>query len=348
MKKKYENGLIIGKFEPPHNGHLYLIDQSLNYCDVIHVMICYKKDDIIPGKFRYESLRYIYSINPNVYIYDVEHNLPNYPNESKSIDEFYNLWIEEIYKYIKKLDIVITSTSYGEEFSKYLKLDHILIGDGKFDESGVCRTIPISATAIRENPYNYWEYIPNIVKSLYINKIVLTGPESSGKTILSERLSKYYNTDLISEYARYYFDKNNLNGRSKEKFNLIDIYNIAIGQIHNEDKITYKSDNKLFIYDTDLITTQIWSELYFGYCPKWIIDESYRRKYDLYLLMDIDFDWVDDGTREFSDKRIWHFNRIKQELEKRRINYEVIGGNIEERLKKSISLINDITIKPHF
>ena len=141
--------------------------------------------------------------------------------------------------------------------------------------------------------------------------------------------------------VREYYDKYKFikNSRDNNEFNLIDISNISSNQIMLEDKEIIKS-NKLFIYDTDLITTQIWSELYFGECPKWIIDESYRRQGDLYFLMDIDFDWVDDGTREFPDKRKWFFERTKKELEKRKLNYYIISGSIEERLNKCIGIID--------
>lgn len=131
----------------------------------------------------------------------------------------------------------------------------------------------------------------------------------------------------------------NKNTRDNHEFSILDINHIAAGQISLEETVPNK---KVIIYDTDLITTQIWSEIYFSTCPKWIVDESYKRKYDLYILMDIDFEWEDDGTREFPEKRQWHFDRIKNELEKRKLNYKLASGSIEERLSFCIEEINKL------
>ena len=98
--------------------------------------------------------------------------------------------------------------------------------------------------------------------------------------------------------------------------------------------------NRLLFCDTDLIVTQIWSEIYFGNCPEDVIEKSHNQHYDLFLLMDIDIPWEDDGTREFPNLRQWHFNRLKEELEKRELAYLVVSGNYEERLKDSINYIN--------
>ncbi len=106
-----------------------------------------------------------------------------------------------------------------------------------------------------------------------------------------------------------------------------------------EAKLT---NDRILILDTDLIITQIWSEIYFKTVPKQVItlQKDYIQKGDLYLLMDIDIPWVDDGTREFPQLRRWHYNRIKEELEKRELNYVTISGNFTERLDKSIEYID--------
>jgi len=335
--EKYNNSLVLGSFEPPTNGHLYLIDTAISMSKIVHLFICYRKDDIIDGNIRYEYLRYLYSSNPNVIIYNIEHDFDDYPGEfGSSIDEFYDYWVNTIvYSNIKNLDIIFTSEEYGEEFSKYLGIEHYLVDIQRIK-------YPVSGTKVRTNYTKYLELIPDITKSYYNTKIVLVGPESSGKTTLSKLLSERLNASLVHEYGAEYIDKLNLNKntRHNKDFTLLDITHIAAGQIYLEENTDF--NNNVIIHDTDLITTQIWSEIYFGKTPKWIIDESYRRNYDLYLLMDIDFDWVDEGVREFPEKRQWHFNRIKNELDRRKINYKVISGSIKNRLEQSINLIESI------
>jgi len=335
--KKYKNSLVLGSFEPPTKGHLYLIDTAINKSETVHLFICYRKDDIINGYIRYEYLRYLYSSNPNVIIYNIEHDFDDYPGEfGSTVEQFYNYWCNEIvYPNVKNLDVVFTSEKYGDEFSKYLGIDHYLVDIHRIK-------YPISGTMVRENYIKYLNMIPDVTKSYYNKKIVLVGPESSGKTTLSKLLSEKLNASLVNEYGAEYIDKLNLNKntRNNKNFTILDISHIAAGQIYSEDTTNF--NNGIIIYDTDLITTQIWSEIYFNMTPKWIIDESYRRKYDLYLLMDIDFDWIDEGIREFPDKRKWHFNRLKQELDRRKINYKIISGTVENRLKQSISIIKNL------
>jgi HTH-type transcriptional regulator, transcriptional repressor of NAD biosynthesis genes len=337
------NGVIIGRFEPPHKGHLHLIDSAAKQCDILHVMVCYKDGDEIPGKFRYESLRYIYDKNPNIIVHDILHDYPNYPNEANSKDEFYDIWVTEVYNHVPKPDYVFTSTDYGDEFAEYLGVKHILIGS-KFDETGVARdVVPVSGTDIRKSCFDHWDFIPDIVKPYFIKKVVLIGPESSGKTTMAKLLSKHFDTQMVPEYARRYWEEINAYKKSKEIFTSYNLSHIAVGQMHLEDELIPES-NKIAICDTDILLTKTWCDLYFGYSPKWMIDETYRRHGDIYLLMDIDFDWIDDGTREFKNERKLHFCRIISELNKRNLNYKLISGTIEERLQECIKKIESIML----
>ena len=333
---KYKNSLVLGKFYPPTLGHLHLINSAIEKSEKTHVFVCHRKDYDIDGKIRFETIRHIYSNNPNVIIHYIKHDFDDYPGEyGSTLDEFYDYWVNKIvYKHVKKLDVIFTATDYGDEFAHYLGIKHELIDIER-------KTYPVSGTKVRNNPYDYWDLIPNETKSYFIKKIVLVGPESSGKSTLSKLLSEKLNVPLVKEYGAEYFNEKNLNKNSKdnEEFTLLDINKIASGQIHLEDESLNKGE-KMIICDTDLMTTQIWSEIYFGKSPKWIVDESYRRKYDLYLLMDIDFDWVDEGVREFPEKRQWHFDRIKKELDNRKLNYKIISGTIKERLDICLNLIS--------
>lgn len=335
--KKYKNSLVLGAFSPPHKGHIYLINTAIKHSEKTHVFVCHRDIDTIDGQYRYETIRYIYSNNPNVIIYNIKHNKDDYPGEfGTTIDEFYEMWVNIIYSYVKKLDVVFTSEDYGDEFAQYLGIKHFLV-DRLRIKYDIC------GTDIRTNPHDNWKYIPNLVKSYFTKKIVLVGPESSGKSTLTKLIAKKLKTKYVNEYGAEYIKNIGLNKNTKnnKKFTILDISHIAAGQIYLEDE-SLKKPKKIIIHDTDLITTQIWSEIYFNDCPKWIVDESYKRTYDMYLLMDIDFDWVDDGSREFPEKRKTHFNRIKSELEKRNIKYTLISGSIENRLKQSIKEINKI------
>ncbi|HKK10137.1 MAG TPA: ATP-binding protein [Bacteroidales bacterium] len=152
-----------------------------------------------------------------------------------------------------------------------------------------------------------------------IKKIAVTGPESTGKSAMAEKLAIDLNTVWVPEYAREYIGKLNRPYTSK------DIEIIARHQIALEDELLTKA-NGVLICDTDLIVTKIWSDFVFGFCPDWIENEIVNRPYDLYLLMNIDLPWQEDPQREHPDRREELFNNYKFTLEKYQLPYSVISG----------------------
>ncbi len=165
-----------------------------------------------------------------------------------------------------------------------------------------------------------------------IKKIVVVGPESTGKSELTEALAKHYNTVWVPEYARRYI--NNLD-RPYQKSDLI---KIAEGQIRLENQQSKKA-KKMFYCDTNLWVIKIWSEHKYGNCDAWINKETINRDYDLHLLADIDLPWEEDPQREHPMLRKYFFDVYKNELENAGINYSVVSGIGPIRLKNAISAI---------
>ena len=193
-----------------------------------------------------------------------------------------------------------------------------------------------------------WKYIPDIVKPYFMKKIVLVGPESTGKTVLSEKLSDFYGTKIIPEYGREYVE--NLKSLNKE-LSLRDFDYIALGHIEMAQKIAAENikenfNNKMLIFDTDVMTTKIWSEIFCGESSYYVnsLEEHYIQKGDLYLLMDIDVPWIDDGLRFPDAIRKWHFNRIKKELIDKNLKYHIISGNYDKRLYKVLNKIDSFRV----
>ena len=170
-------------------------------------------------------------------------------------------------------------------------------------------------------------------------KIVLFGPESTGKSSLCKILASHYKTCYVEEFAREYL-------QSKfDNYNKIcqieDLIPIARGQIRNENIMSRKA-NKILFCDTDLLTTATYSKLYFdGYCDPLLEKYSKYNHYDLYLLMDIDIDWIKDDLRDRPDDRLIFFNAFKKSLEVNNKNYITISGNYEKRKKTSIKFIDN-------
>jgi NadR type nicotinamide-nucleotide adenylyltransferase len=163
-------------------------------------------------------------------------------------------------------------------------------------------------------------------------KIAITGPESTGKSMLAEQLAEHYHTLWVPEYAREYI--NNLD----RPYNQEDILEIARGQIRSETSISLQTGD-LLICDTELIVTKIWSEVKYGNCDPWILNMLENHTYDLYLLCDIDLPWEEDPQREHPHEREYLFNLYKEELTGRALPFFVISGVGKKRLNNAIRVI---------
>jgi len=167
-----------------------------------------------------------------------------------------------------------------------------------------------------------------------IKKIAIVGPESTGKSTISQLLAKHYKVSWVPEYARYYCE--NLNA----PYTLQDEVNMFYGQLALEDAILVTTENDFIICDTTFVTVKIWSDEMLGETPQIVLDTLPKRPYDLYLLMDIDLPWQDDPLRDFPDKRAYFMQVWKQELEALHANYKVINGLGAIRIKNAINEIN--------
>jgi nicotinamide riboside kinase len=193
-----------------------------------------------------------------------------------------------------------------------------------------------------------------------IKKIVIIGPESTGKSTLSELLAKHYNTEWCEEYAREYLLTNGTN------YSFDDLLTIAKGQVELEDKHTLSTVNRLpsteggtqstgygqrltdggrlLFIDTDMYVMKVWCEYVFGKCHPYIEEQIAQRKYDLYLLCNIDLPWVKDELREYPDEapRKELYAIYKNILESQSVPWVDISGNYEERLQKAIEAVDRI------
>ena len=175
-----------------------------------------------------------------------------------------------------------------------------------------------------------------------VKKIVIIGPESTGKSTLCKQLATHYNSVWVKEYAREYLLKN---GTEYTFENLLDI---AKGQVENEELgiRNWEAANKskidnlkspIFI-DTDMYVMKVWCEFAFEKCHHWILNRIVERKYDLYLLCNIDLPWVKDELREYPDlenrQKLYHY--YKDIMINQNVPWVDISGSYEERLEKAI------------
>jgi len=173
-----------------------------------------------------------------------------------------------------------------------------------------------------------------------IVKVVIFGPESTGKTTLSNHLAHHYNTVWAPEFAREYLqDKWNNERKTCET---IDLIPIAVGQMNLENTLAKKAD-KVLICDTDLLETKVYSEEYYGGFVDPKLDKAaMSNTYDLYLLTYIDTPWEADDLRDKPTQRLEMFNAFENALKKHNRPYILLKGNKEVRLKNAITAIDKI------
>ena len=166
-----------------------------------------------------------------------------------------------------------------------------------------------------------------------VKHIVITGPESSGKTTLTKALAKALNIGYTEEYSREYLDSNSTYKQG-------DLLKIAKGQLQKEKA----NHNPIAIHDTDLITIKIWSEYKYNQCNPWIIEqiEEQKNKNRLYLLCKPDIPWEADPLRENPTNRAELFEIFLTEIQNTKHPCFIIEG--EKRLEKALLKIQSFTI----
>ena len=185
---------------------------------------------------------------------------------------------------------------------------------------------------------------------MQLKKIVIIGPESTGKSSLCEQLASHYHTIWCPEYAREYLTKNG------KQYNFDNLLSIAKGQIELEEKyISLKKKelderrnqspaNQFLFIDTDMYVMKVWCEFVFDKCHQYILDRIVERKYDLYLLCNTDLPWIADELREYPDleNREKLFRIYKDIMVNQNTDWIEIKGDYDQRLKIAIEAVNKL------
>jgi len=193
-----------------------------------------------------------------------------------------------------------------------------------------------------------------------IKKIAVIGPESTGKSTLCEQLAQHYNTMWCPEFAREYLLTHGMD------YNFDDLLFIAKGQVAMEDeyigmasgkRVDASGENRSvqqrprspltthhspLLIDTNMYVMKVWCEFVFNNCHQWILDQIIERKYDLYLLCNVDLPWVKDELREYPDleNRAKLYNIYEDIMINQTVPWVVISGDYEERLQKAITAVD--------
>lgn len=166
-----------------------------------------------------------------------------------------------------------------------------------------------------------------------MTRVVLTGSESTGKTTLAWRLTQHFGAEYVPEFVRGYAEK------KSGVLSFGDHGPIAHGQMELEDKHIARAKG-LIIQDTDLLSTMVYCDHYFGQCPPWIIEAAAARRPDLYLLCDIDIPWIPDSVRDRG-----HMREAMQQLFRDAVSASgspsaMVTGTGDDRFASAIAAID--------
>lgn len=305
-------GMVLGKFMPPHKGHVYLVEFARQYCQQLAVVVGTLPTEPIPGALRHGWMQELF---PNCQVLHLDKALPQYPEEAH---DFWQQWRESLLAILPwRPDYVFASEDYGERLAAELGAQFVPVDISR-------QVLPVSGTAVRENPLANWAYLPDCVRPYFVKKVCVFGPESTGKSTLTQRLAQHFGTVWVPEYAQL------LLARQAGELVPTDMLRIARGQLAAEAALSSQAKRLLFC-DTDLLTSTLWAEELFGQVPEALWQAAQQQHYDLYLLCDVDVPWVEDVHRLRPEQRKAFFERCRSLLEREQRPYVVIQGDWEQR-----------------
>lgn len=348
-KNKKIIGIIFGKFYPLHIGHIYFIQRAYGKVNKLHIVMGYddvrdfllfknsamSKQPTIKDRLRWLLQTFKYQKNIFIHLFN-EKNIKTYPNG-------WNEWSKKIKNFMfeNKIHPNIIFTNEKKDIKSYLiylKIKTILIDPKR-------SFINISGSQIRHDPFFYWSYIPIEVKPFFVRTVTIIGGESSGKSILVNKLANVFNTTSAWEFGRQYIFSHL--GKNEKALQYSDYYKIALGQAKYID-FAIKHANKVTFIDTDFITTQAFCKQYEGSEHPFVQALINAYRFDLVILLENNTPWIADGLRSLGKKidRSSFQKILVNMLKKNKIKYvHIKEKNYDQRFLKCIKLIKQMLNK---
>ena len=321
-----KRGFLLGKFMPPHAGHVTLIQSARALVDELTILLCSLPDDPISGETRLEWLRVMF---PDCRI---AHHADPAPQAPADDPKFWDIWTAIVARaHPKPIDYVFAGESYGADLAAHVDGMFVPLG-GRVLSADRNAIGGLSGEKVRADPWEYWDYLPHPVRNHYALTVCLHGIESVGKSSLAERLADHYRTTFVPEYGRSHCETHGTDCREDDL--------MLIG--HAQQAMIEAARpwaNRILIADTDALMTAAWSQMMIGYTPDQLISQ---RKADLYLLLGSDAPFVDDGTRVYkTPAQREKFDRIaRATLLLSRTNFAEIRGSWDERFDAAVNAID--------
>lgn len=295
-------GIVFGTFAPMHRGHIDLIIKAKRICDSVKVIVSGREGDrgdkiglSLQKRFRY--IREVFNDDSLVEVSKLdEANMPLMP-------EGWDVWLDELFK--------VSNTNKDDDLLFFVNEDEYVeeLQKRGFKTQSEERNFGISASLIRENPFQYWRFIAQPFKRHFTKKVLVLGSASNGKTTLVKDLGLFYSAPTSLEYAREYQTTNNVRDdelTAKDYFYLLD------GQYAQTSKAIDSKENKgLVIADTNSTVTKAYYDYYLDESSSdtdldiKAVEHLYKslvtkEKWDLILFVQPTGEYVDDGFRDMT------------------------------------------------
>ena len=326
----YKIGMYGGTCNPMHNGHLECIIKAACMCEKLYIVLSIGNNrDEVDYRVRYRWLYQATKHIGNVEIFTISDDCESkqeYTLEASKADSEY------VKKHIgEPIDVVFCGSDYDAD-----SFWNVNYPDSEFY---VFERNDISSTAIREDLYGHWDWLPTFVRPYYVKKVLLIGVESSGKSVMTVNLANYYNTNYIEEAGRDLSEKSGTDTLMLDE----DFTEILLTQKLNEMKAVEQSNRVLFC-DTDCLITQFFLKFLGGNEENIKLSDAIDalNSYDLVLFLAPDVKWVQDGDRstEIRDNRDKYRKMIADIYESHGKKFEYIEGDYLTKFNRCVELVD--------
>jgi HTH-type transcriptional regulator, transcriptional repressor of NAD biosynthesis genes len=324
-RRTITRGLVVGKFAPPHKGHSFLIEEARLRCDELTVLVVDTPvaDFDVSAEQRALWLAEMHSEVKRIGV------MPDIMFDNRS-----DLWADYTEAFLGYVpDIVFSSEGYGRIWAEALGCRHYDV-----DVSRV--RVPVSGTAVRQDPIANLDMLDPIVRAHFVKRVVVCGAESTGTTTLAKALAAEYKTQYVPEFGRVRDERRVAKGLGPHEWESTEFAYTAMAQQVMEDRLARKA-NKVLVCDTDALATALWHERYHGYADPATMHIAEQKSAGLYLVTD--YNGVaeeEDGFRFEMHKRPAMHRRFIEELERLQRPYVVVTGTHEERMRQAVNEID--------
>ena len=341
MSKRFQRGLVVGKFSPLHRGHELVIRRALDECAEV-LLISYSKPEL-PGCGANRRDQWLATLFPETRrLVVTDERLREWlkagesPKEvpANNADEttqrkFCGFLCQHVLGVT--VDAVFTSENYGDGFAEELtwcfrerqptfqSVQHVLVDRDR------CQ-LPISGTLLRQNIHAHRKWLSPTVYASFVQRVCFLGGESSGKSTLAEALAREFQTIHVAEFGRELWEA------KSGVLVFEDLQHIAETQVQREEEAVLQANHFLFC-DTSPLTTLFYSNHLFGKAAP-ALERLAARSYDFNVLCAPDFPFVQDGTRQEEGFRLLQHQWYLDELAGRHIDYLLLTGTFENRINQ--------------